>query len=291
MTTPTNPLTQLAADPSGNSLGLSLPAGRLVDETYQGPWIEPLLWLAEAPAVPGEWAAQEAAWRAAGLHPVLIDVAGPLGGPEGWDLMCGNLSYPEDFIAEEVLGDYWIEIWSRQSAEDPPGQQGGDSPLGAPGAVAEVVAPFGPKWPGLAAAGRLAEDPDACAAEVADSLVGGGSRLEEPHLALVTADRSADIPAATGWTGSLNHEDDPGLLSAVLRGWEERFGTRVVALTADQVVLSVAAPVTDPSEAEAVAAEHFAFCPDNIGWGSHGTLRAYATQEVLGQRIWTFRWA
>ena len=45
-----------------------------------------------------------------------------------------------------------------------------------------------------------------------------------------------------------------------------------------------------PAEAEAVAAEHFAFCPDNITQGDHETLRAYTEHAVLGQRVWSFWW-
>jgi hypothetical protein len=88
----------------------------------------------------------------------------------------------------------------------------------------------------------------------------------------------------------MNHENDVARLCAVLRSWEDRFGIRVVALTFDQLVLSVAAPPTTLAEAEAVAAEHFAFCPDNITQGHHTTLKAYAEQEVLDEEVWSFWW-
>jgi hypothetical protein len=79
-------------------------------------------------------------------------------------------------------------------------------------------------------------------------------------------------------------------MCSVLRSWEDRFGIRVVALTFDQLVLSVAAPPTTQAEAEAVAAEHFAFCPDNIAQGHHETLQEYAAHEIVGRRIWSFWW-
>ncbi|MFJ6442923.1 DUF4253 domain-containing protein [Streptomyces sp. NPDC091649] len=266
----TNNLPRLATDPSGRALGLDLPAGRLLDETYQGSWGEPLMWLADARAVPGQWSTQGAARRAAGLVPVLVDVGGPLGDPEGWDLMCGNLSYPEDLGDDEMLAILWEEIRE--------------------GRAEGAVAPFDVPWPGLAGAVPPDADPDAQAAEIADALSGSGSWLKEPRLALVPTDRNADIPAAIGWTGSLNHVDDPGILSAVLRSWEERFGTRLVALTADRIVLSVAAPPTTAEQAEAVAVEHAAFCPDGLARSRHGALDDYAAHEILGRRTWVHHW-
>ena len=155
----------------------------------------------------------------------------------------------------------------------------------------ETIAPYDEAWPGTAPApASLSSDPDRRAAETADALLDEGSWFKEPRLALVPARRSADIPAAIGWTGPMNYENDVARLCAVLRSWEDRFGIRVIALTFDQLVLSVAAPPTTKAEAEAVAAEHFAFCPDNIAQGDHETLREYAEHAVLGQRVWSFWW-
>ena len=53
-------------------------------------------------------------------------------------------------------------------------------------------------------------------------------------------------------------------ISAVLRDREQRFGARVVAAGFSTLLLSVAAPPTTREKALAVAAEHFAFCPDNV---------------------------
>jgi hypothetical protein len=271
MATLPNPLPQLAADPSGRALGLELPPGRLIDATDEGPWHEPLLWHAGRTASSGNWARLGSPGARAGLLPVLVDVGGTQGGPEEWELMPGEMSYPGDHDAEEVLAEFWGD-------DDTDGE------------FDEMLAPFGPEWPGLAAAPRLEADPDARAAEVADSLLDEGSWFKEARLALVPARRSADIPAAIGWSGPLNHENDTARMCSVLRSWEDRFGIRVVALTFDQLVLSVAAPPTTQAEAEAVAAEHFAFCPDNIAQGHHETLQEYAAHEIVGRRIWSFWW-
>lgn len=291
MATLPNPLPRLAADPSGRALGLRLPAGRLIDATHDGTWHEPLLWHAEERAAPGAWAALAPA-RTSGLLPVLLDVGGPQHGPEDWELMPDEMSYPGDHDAEDVLAEFWEEYAADEPepGQDYPGKEKVVEVFGEQPAFDETIAPYGPVWPGQAAATPLDADPDARAAEIADALADPGSRLKEPRLALVPARRSADIAAVIGWPGPLNYENDVARLCAVLRSWEDRFGIRVVALTFDQLVVSVAAPPTTMAEAEAVAAEHFAFCPDNITQGHHTTLREYAEQEVLNERVWSFWW-
>lgn len=108
--------------------------------------------------------------------------------------------------------------------------------------------------------------------------------------ALVPARRSADIPAAIGWSGPVNHEDDVARLCAVLRSWEDRFGIRVVALGFDTLIVSVGRPPTTEAEARALAAEHFAFCPDNINQSTLNSLDAYAEKALLNQETWSFWW-
>jgi hypothetical protein len=299
MATLPNPLPKLAADPSGSSLGLELPAGRLIDVTAEGPADEPLLWCADEPAKPGGWASLQPARRAAGLLPVLLEGdGGEVGRPDDWQLLPDEASYPGDHDAEEVLEEFWAEYAADEPAPD------ADHPGGEAVAEAvvenfdeqatsdETIAPYGPEWPGLAPAAQQTPtaDPDAHATEIADSLVETGTWFKEPRLALVPARRSADIPAAIGWTGAITYEGDVARLCAVLRSWEDRFGIRVVALARDHLTVSVAAPPMTQEEAEAIAAEHFAFCPDNITGGDYNTLRGYAQHQVLGQRTWSFWW-
>ncbi|WP_406354459.1 DUF4253 domain-containing protein [Streptomyces sp. NBC_00658] len=303
MATLPNPLPKLAADPSGRTLGLELPPGKLIDATREGAWHEPLVWHADAPATPGAWSALEPARRTSGLLPLLVDVGGAQGGLEDWELRPDEVSYPGDHDAEEVLAEFWEEYAADElgADEDYPGKEAVVAVFGEPNTYDETIAPYSPEWPGLAPAttptagqdapdALAATDPDTHAAEIADSLSADGSWLKDPRLALVPARRSADIPAAIGWSGPVNYEGDVARLCAVLRSWEDRYGIRVVALTFDQLVLSVAAPPTTTAEAEAVAAEHFAFCPDNITQGNHEALRAYAAHEILDQQVWSFWW-
>ncbi|HXV92182.1 MAG TPA: DUF4253 domain-containing protein, partial [Pseudonocardia sp.] len=148
---------------------------------------------------------------------------------------------------------------------------------------AATTAPFGRRWPGLAAAGDAAGPADDFADEYAEFLADRRTRL-----GLVAAGRSADALAACGWTGPTNHVGDTGEISAVVRSWEDRFGVRVVGVGFDTLYLSVAAPPTSPEHAVQVAAEHVAFCPDLV-WQGAGTLTAYA-EEIRGMNCWSFWW-
>ncbi|MYW16204.1 DUF4253 domain-containing protein [Streptomyces sp. SID486] len=273
MATLPNPLPGLATDPSGRSLGLRLPPGRLVDVTDDGPWHEPLLWHAEKPSAPGTWKALGVPAARAGLLPVLVDLAGCRDGLADWELLPGEVSYPGDHEVEDVLAEYWEEETD--------------------GHVDEEIEPFGADWPGLAPAGVQTADPETRAAQVADAVNRDPGTwaewIEEPHLALVPARRSADIPAAIGWTGPLEYEGDVARICAVLRSWEDRFGVRVVALGPDTLVVSVAAPPTGLDDAEILAAEHYALCPDAVTQSGPGGLRTYA-KELVGATSWSFWW-
>ncbi|MFT2019228.1 DUF4253 domain-containing protein [Streptomyces sp. 796.1] len=153
---------------------------------------------------------------------------------------------------------------------------------------AVTLAPYGTDWPGLAPASPAVIDPDERAAEVAAALV-EYDILTAPRIALVPAGRSADILAAIGWLGPLNYDEDAAPFSAVLRSWEERFGIRVVALEFDVLHVSVPHPPRTLEEALPIAAEHFAFCPDNI-WQDSETLTRYAEEHLVGKHNWSFWW-
>lgn len=139
--------------------------------------------------------------------------------------------------------------------------------------------PFG-AFPGLAPRSRSSADPLGSAAS-ADALQTG-------HLALVPADRPADVITALGWTGPCNYGTDLAALSAVLRTWEERFGAVLVRVEEATLWLSVAAPPRTARHAQRIAAEHFSFCRD-VDWEDPRPLRAYAA-GLVGQSTWRFWW-
>ncbi|SNT49670.1 protein of unknown function [Asanoa hainanensis] len=215
------------------------------------------MWISDAPATPGSWAAARADHHRSGLWPLLLDSldrdgqrpweSGELGQPE--------TSAPDDYDAETVLAHLFA--------------------VGAPDKG----------WPGLAPAGALIADPDDEADRAADALL---HRQPWLRIGFVPAPRGSDTLAACGWHGPANHTNNTAQLCAVLCSWESRFGARAIGLGFDTLTLSIAAPPRTIEEALVISAEHLAFCPDNIYQGP-GAIGPYAKQ-VLEARVWNFWW-
>lgn len=186
--------------------------------------------------------------------------------------MGGRPGRPEPVadIGNYAPAAFMYEVWSDFAEQAAPGDF-------------EDLAPFGRHCPGPAAPGTPLDDPDAAADRHARALSARGL-----SLGLVAVERGADALAAIGWQGALNHNEWTAPLAAVVRGWEERFGARVVGLGFNTLELSVSAPPVTTRHAVQVAAEHWAFCPDILFQGP-GTLAGYA-EEIRGKTWWSFWW-
>ncbi|WP_436495666.1 DUF4253 domain-containing protein [Actinokineospora sp. HUAS TT18] len=186
------------------------------------------------------------------------------------------MSSPDGHDAPRLLSKWW----DNRTAVD-------ENDFLTPDERLAITAPFGRQWPGLAPSLPARTDPDLLSDEFADKLVATPGTT---RLGLVIAGRGADALTVAGWEGPLNYTGDTAEISAVLRGWEDRFGVRVVGVGFDTLFLSVAAPPSTRDEALLVAAEHFAFCPDNV-WQSQApsTLASYA-ETLIDSNAWEFWW-
>jgi Domain of unknown function (DUF4253) len=245
----------------GRTLTAPLPPGSLVwpDPGYRQHQTakRPAFWLSDEPAGGGEWARLRAEHDRSGLWPVLLDDSTQpwSAGQVAPEPVAGIDDYdPEAFLSE---------VWEEYGSED--------------------LEPFGPHCPGLAPPAELQGDPGI----VADwySRILAGRRCP---LGLAAVERGADLLAAIGWQGALNHNEWTAPLAAVVRSWEERFGVRVVGLGFNTLDVSVAAPPVTTRHAQQVAAEHWAFCPETIFQGP-GTLTGYA-EQIKGKNWWSFWW-
>ncbi|MFI1992688.1 DUF4253 domain-containing protein [Actinoplanes sp. NPDC020271] len=250
----------------------------LTNDPARGAWrsAQGLLWISETPVESGWWSTVHAQRGETGLWPLLLQGLGTSTPMRPWE--SGEL-LPE--LIRTRPGDHDVSALLRMWFE---GQMPLEEELAE---VGEVIAPFRDGWPGLAPPGAIGTDPEEHAVESAE-LLADFDRAAGARLGLVPCSRGADAPAAIGWSGPLNHENDTAMISAVLRSWEERFGARLVALGFDTMVLSVAAPPREIEHARLVAAEHLGFCPDNITQGT-GSLEEYA-KELLGAEQWGFWW-
>jgi len=223
-----------------------------------------VMWMTREPVVDlaGLWGTLSGVFADTGLWPlVLQSLEGQCDRP--WDegeLEPGESSDPDNVDVAMQLAEWW--------SDNVPDDDDGDEP-----------APFGSRFPGLAAEQWGPFDSKAAEAAVKD-LPG--------RLGLVPVTRPADAVASIGWMGPANYYGDMGLLSAVLRSWEDRFGAFVVGIGFDTLFISVGRPPATDEDALAVAAEHFAVCPDNV-WQNAVSFRDYAA-EIKGRGVWTFWW-
>ncbi|MFD4376162.1 DUF4253 domain-containing protein [Streptomyces sp. NPDC058486] len=259
---------------------VELPPGRLITADEGDGGTHPL-WLSDGPAPFGAWGRIRAAHARTGLWPLLLE---PLHEDDEdfrpWasgELYPEDMSRPADHDPEAALVRWWGTATSVDEDDDPL----------SPERRLAVTAPYGAVWPGLAPGREAAEDPDRLAAEHAEVLLSFGT---EARLGLVEAASGAEALAAVGWSGPANHENDTARIAAVVADWERRFGARVFAVGFATLRLSVAAPPATLEEALPVAAEHFAFCPDNVWQGPRPqNLAAYA-ERLVGADVWTFWW-
>ncbi|GIJ28542.1 hypothetical protein Vqi01_37040 [Micromonospora qiuiae] len=271
-------LVELFADEESRTrtLTVPLPPGRTV-RGDEGDGERPVLWVSNGPAPAGLWPRLHAAHVASGLWPLLLDSL-PGDPSRPWDdgeLWPDGLSSPAQHDPRQLLADWWASY------------AGSDDGEGVRASAQRATDPYGRDWPGLAPAGRQRIAPRQHADHWAEQLVQAQPTM---RLGLVAASRGSDALTTAGWQGALNYTNDTGKLAAVLRSWEDRFGVRVIGVGFAELYLSVAAPPKDLAEALPIAAEHFAFCPDNIWQGQHPhTLGAYA-DRLVDAPTWAFWW-
>jgi hypothetical protein len=231
-------------------------------------------YLSDEPAPPHLWPMLRGRHSQSGLWPVFFEGSEDL---PAYLLLNGHKGrIPEEDAppaeAEAVLARQWVELTAPSELDIPE----------TAARWAAYFSPFGPTWPGLASAGTEASTPGRAADDLARRLNNGHDTL----LGLVMVERPADIPAMIGWRGGESIQ--PEEVSAVLRSWEDRFGTRLVRIGFESLVLSVAAPPRSRAGALAVAAEQVAFCGSILTTG-FSTLAQHA-EELIGAGEWFLEW-
>lgn len=247
-----------------------LPSGRFL------PPASPSLWQSDVPvAEPLQlWVRCQQSGDVTGVRPVL----------SAWPIDPWPASDPAEITAFQLEAE--LEATWRSLRELHLSGQG------VPENLPEDIEPWEPdprppyqQWPGLAPAASTAGTPDAGEVPrlVLERLLRDPRGIRDPHLVLVPAARTADIPAIMGWDA-----DVPRVrLSAMLRSWEDRFGARVVAFHGAWIYVSVARPPRTAAHAAHVALEHILTGADNLNDGS--PFADYAA-SLIDARLWSFWW-
>jgi predicted DNA-binding WGR domain protein len=262
---PVSPGRYVAASPGtlpgpegGRITDVTLPAGVLVAPD-QGQDQAPVIWISQQPVerVDEVWRSLARDFGETGLWPLIMELEVE---PEGMaEIFLGGPDGGGD--ARAVLARWWAgSVGDEEDVDE------------------DTIAPFDARFPGLAAATTGTGSADL------DSLVTGLTG----HLGLVAVERPADVIRVTQWSGAANYDAAPADQSTVLRSWEDRFDAYVVGLGWDTLVVAVGRPPTDRKAAAGIAAEHMAFCPDNI-WQGVGTVREYRDALVKAP-LWHFWW-
>jgi hypothetical protein len=222
---------------------VQLPEGRRLSG-----WGGPRLWAASEPVPEAGrvWQALSDMHPGTGLVPILLGFLdrGHTGRP--WDneelgLRC-ELAEVDRLDAAAVLAQEWAG--SVPTAEE----------LESDWELAEMVAPVGEQFPGLA----HGQDQELTEGELARAL----GWFSSARIGLVPASRPADVLASVGYDGTVNRYNTPELLSAALRSWEDRFGAVLVEVGFAHIRLLARRPPRTLQDAQVVAAELWTFCDE-----------------------------
>lgn len=242
-----------------------LPAGRRV--APEGGPGEPVAWVTAEPVPdPGlAWSALSDARQQTGLVPILL--TSDEKGENYFFYGPNDASQLDDLDAAEILAGLWERRMPSDDEED------GDH-------LAAVRGPFSGVFPGLAPP----EDTRLSMAQLHEAI----RSLPAAPIGLVPAARPADVLPAVGWLATDQFQTTLPI-AAVLRSWEARFGARLLAVgPGARIRLLVERPPRTTEAAQAVAAEHFAFCDECAGQGLRDIPGI--TASLVNAPTWTFWW-
>jgi len=247
---------------------VTFPAGRRVipEHPVHGPG-DPVAWVTTGP-VPDAglaWSALSDAAQQTGLVPVLLTDSER----DARFFFCGpaDLTALDDLDAAEVLAGLWDRRMPSADEEDSD-------------YLAAIRGPFSSQFPGLAPG----EDTKLSMAQLHEVL----RSLPAAPIGLVPAARPADVLPTVGWT-TTDQFQTPLPIAAILRSWEARFGARLLSVgPGAQIRLLVERPPRTTEAAQAIAAEHFAFCDECAGQGLRDIPKI--TASLVNAPTWTFWW-
>lgn len=108
----------------------------------------------------------------------------------------------------------------------------------------------------------------------------------------------AKIPTENPWElavwlpmGGFNSCPLPSEQAAIMKRWYEKYGARPAVVSSNTWEFAVPHPLTDKTEALALAFEHYAFCPDRAeGYARDAYTVGNLADSLMKSKIWFFWW-
>ncbi|OBB33155.1 hypothetical protein A5792_12145 [Mycolicibacterium peregrinum] len=113
------------------------------------------------------------------------------------------------------------------------------------------------------------------------------SRGEYTRLALIPTPADWLVPGLLQWSGAINSGVLGAEHAAILRRWSAHYGTEVLALDDESLVLVVDQPPRSLRDALTAALEAYLYCDDAVNTEA-GSLDALA--RMLARPLWVFWW-
>jgi len=108
-------------------------------------------------------------------------------------------------------------------------------------------------------------------------------------LLLLPVKYSWQVPAILR-LGGWNAHPRPAAHVAMQKRWFDNYGARIVSIGVDSMYMDVAKPVRTREEALALAAEHLAYCWDNVMQGKGDFTLSGAAIDLIDSGSWDFWW-
>lgn len=108
-------------------------------------------------------------------------------------------------------------------------------------------------------------------------------------LLLLPVRYSWQVPAILR-LGGWNAHPHPAAHVAMQKRWFDKYGAQIVSIGIDTMYMDVQRPVRTREEALALAAEHLAYCWDNVMQGMGDFTLSGAAIDLIDSNCWAFWW-
>lgn len=130
-----------------------------------------------------------------------------------------------------------------------------------------------------------------------DCKIGNFSKQHFGHVSPPISGKLLLLPVKYSWQvpailrlGGWNGHPHPAAHVAMQKRWFDKYGAEIVSIGIDTMYMDVKRPVRTKEEALALAAEHLAYCRDNIMQGMGDFTLSGAAIDLIDSDCWAFWW-